>query len=177
MWCSHNLLIAWFHSCSWTFQLVDCLLFSVHLWECLVFWTMSYKINTWDSIFLFAVTKILLSWRRYGLLLEFTLTNCIFLVAQLLFGVSFTWIAEVLGFHCTSILLGSIQAAGVCSSGAMAGIDLGHLEKGLLKARAFQEKGWALLGAPSNPWVCHLGAFKSKMSDCRVKCKEFLFTC
>jgi len=29
----------------------------------------------------------------------------------------------------------------VRSSGAVDGIDLGHLEKGLLKARAFQEKG------------------------------------
>lgn len=124
---------------------------------------------------MFVVAKILLRWRGDGLLLEFTLTDWwhIFLWHSCCLG-SFIGITHILVFHCALIPLGSIQAAGgpgVCSLGAMAGIDLGHQEKGLLKVRAFQEKGWALLGAPSNPWVCHLGALKSQLSDYEVKGK------
>lgn len=34
----------------------------------------------------------------------------------------------------------------------------------------------ALLGAPPDPWVCHLEALRSKMSDNQVKCRELFFT-
>lgn len=153
-------------------QLVDCVLFVSTLVGVLqlVFWTRSYKMNTWGRNFLFVVTKILLSWRGCGLLLEFTLTDCTFSCGTVAVWGLFYVIADVLGFHCTSIPLGSIRGktgehtargSGVHSLGAVAEIDLGHQEKGLLKARAFQEKGWALLGSPSNPWICQLEALES----------------
>lgn len=88
---------------------------------------------------MFVVTKILLKWRGQGLLLEFTLSDCVFSSdAVALWGLVYMDYRSVAGS-----LLGSIPAAGasrVCSSGAVPGIDLGHLEKGLLKAGAFPEK-------------------------------------
>lgn len=54
---------------------------------------------------------------------------------------------------------------------------LWSLGTGSAEGKCFPAERVALLGAPPDPWVCHLEALRSKMSDNQVKCREVFFTC
>lgn len=54
---------------------------------------------------------------------------------------------------------------------------LWSLGAGSTEGRHFAGERVALLGAPPDPWVCHIKALKSKLGDNQVKCRELSFPC
>lgn len=45
------------------------------------------------------------------------------------------------------------------------------------EGKCFPGERVTLLGAPPDPWFCHVEALRSKMNDNQVKCKDLFFTC